>query len=185
MNPALELSKVSLCRKCVGLGKDHVPAAGNPRAEIMVIGQSPGADEVEQGQPFVGPCGELLNYMLDEAGFAREDVYITNTLKCHPPGNRPGHLSEIKHCRKTWLVNEILSVKPLVILVLGKDAYTSVCPQDEKFDHKKKIYNKKLNCYFVLSYHPGFFLRNRTQIEEFISVGQFLRSVLEEVKPNG
>lgn len=185
MNPATELELLSQCRLCAMLGKDHVPAAGNTRAEVMIVGQSPGSEEVLAAKPFVGPCGELVDFMLDEAGLAREDVYITNTLKCHPPGNRAGHITEISNCRKAWLVKEILAVKPLVIVVLGKDAFISIGPPNETFGHKKKVYNKKLGCYFILSYHPGYYLRNRDRMEDFISVGSFVRSVLDEVKPNG
>lgn len=175
---ALKLKYVEQCRLCPMLGVDHVPASGSPTAQVMFIGQSPGTQEVIQGQPFVGDCGDLLTYVLDEAELSREEVYITNTLKCHPPGNRPGHPDEIKMCRKTWLMDEFLQVRPKIAVLLGKDAFTSFGPPGKKFRHLAEFENAKFGCTFIASYHPGFYLRNATRMEEFIKLGTRLKELL-------
>lgn len=176
---ALSYKQVSKCFLCPTLGKDHVPASGNPNAKVMIIGQSPGAQEVERRQPFVGPCGDLLSYMLDEAELTIADVYITNTVKCRPPGNRAGSPVEITNCKKTWLLHEVRSVRPKVILLLGKDAFKAVGPRDKEFEHMSTFENAKLACVFLVAYHPGYFLRNQRNMDQFILVGRKLKELVE------
>lgn len=175
---ALKLKHVKQCKLCPMLGVDHVPASGSPTASVMFIGQSPGTQEVIEGAPFVGDCGELLTYVLDEAELSREEVYITNTLKCHPPGNRPGHPDEIKTCVKMWLRDEFLTVKPKIVVLLGIDAFIAFGPPGEKFKHMAEFENEKYDCLFISSYHPGFYLRNATRMEEFIKLGTRLKELL-------
>lgn len=173
MNP-LRIEDVSTCRKCPLLGTNHVPAFGDPNAEVMIVGQSPGNREVEELTPFVGPSGELLDLMLAEADLSREEVYITNALKCHPPSNRPGSPVELMNCRKTWLTHEIQQVKPKLIVLLGKDAWTSVGPPNVKFAHLLKIENVKKGFKVLGVYHPSYFLR-RGDIAGFIEVGATIK----------
>lgn len=176
MNKALDISCLSLCKKCVTLGEDHVPASGNPSAEIMFIGQSPGEQEVKKGKPFVGASGEVLDFFLDELGMTREEVYITNALKCHPPGNRPGHEEELDLCFSTWLKKEIKFLNPKVVVLLGKDAWQSVTGGRIPFEHGKFTKSKKR--VFLTLYHPGYFLR-RGDIETFIAVAKELKKEYE------
>src|SRR5207302_3578474 len=107
------------CTRC-GLSrgrKNIVFGVGNPRAEIMFIGEGPGADEDEQGEPFVGRAGQLLNNMIKAMGLRREDVYIANVVKCRPPGNRMPERDECDTC-SPFLLRQIAAVKPKVIVAL-------------------------------------------------------------------
>ena len=179
MKNPLSLSSLSECTYCATLGQDHVPSTGNPSASVMIIGQSPGAMEVREGKPFVGPSGELVDYMLDEAGLTREEVYIANVVKCRPAGNRPSHPEEKNNCWLNWLKLEIQSVDPQLILLLGKDAQEAVTPASHPFGHLAEISGKKRT--YLTSYHPSYFLR-KGKIEEFIKVGHKVEDILEEME---
>jgi len=98
---------------------------GNPSAGLAVIGEAPGAEEDASGRPFVGRSGQLLDKILQAAGFARQEVYICNILKCRPPGNRNPLQDEIKSCMP-WLLEQLQIVKPKVILILGKVAANTI-----------------------------------------------------------
>jgi len=177
MSRALDIEAVSQCHRCVTLGKDHVPASGNPHADIMIIGQSPGVREVEEGKPFVGPSGELLEFFLDEAGLSREQVYITNALKCHPPGNRPGNPEELEVCFSRWLVKEMKFVNPSIVVLVGKDAWKSVTHGKIPFVHGQSVKGKKRT--FLTVYHPAYYLR-RGDVESFTKVGKTLKELYEQ-----
>ena len=176
-NP-LDIESVSRCELCINLGHNHVPSEGNPRADVMFIGQSPGAKEVEQGRPFCGPSGELLDLMLNRADLEREDVYIANTLKCRPPQNRAAFDGEIKNCRNAWLKHEIKHVNPRLIVLIGKDAFKSVLPPGKyAFEHKQKI-DTPSGRSILICWHPAYLLR-QGRPELFIEVGDRIRSLLD------
>lgn len=164
-NP-LNLESVRQCERCAGLGDDHVPSWGSPVAELLVVGQSPGASEVEVGQPFIGPSGELLDFLLDEVGLTREEIYIANALKCRPAGNRAGLAGELSTCWNTWLHEEIKVVNPKVILVLGKDAWKSVIQERAPFKNDTTVNSKKRR--FVISWHPSYYMRQGIE-DRFVS----------------
>jgi DNA polymerase len=142
----------------------------------MIIGQSPGVTEVERGMPFVGDSGALLDLMLEQAGVSREDVYIANALKCHPPTNRPANSTELKNCRRTWLKPEIQSIGPKVVLVLGKDAVTSLNLLDD-WGHGNVVKKKRVT--IIIAYHPAYFLR-RGDEDSFIAIGDTVKEILGE-----
>jgi DNA polymerase len=96
-----------------------VPGTGNPRAEIMFIGEGPGFHENVQGLPFVGAAGQFLDELLADAGLKREDVFITNVVKCRPPGNRDPQAEELDAC-KPYLERQIAAINPDVIVTLGR-----------------------------------------------------------------
>ncbi|RMF60710.1 MAG: uracil-DNA glycosylase [Bacteroidetes bacterium] len=172
--------KLSDCKICEQLGKDHVPPTGPMTAELMIIGQSPGRTEVKEGKPFVGPCGEYIDYLLDELLLDRSDVYITNTLKCHPPKNRPGKPEEIRNCKKTWLRHELRAIKPKVILLLGRDAYEAVMPRNlkTKYPFSHGLVVRKKHQAIVVSYHPSYFLRQGNLLG-FLEIAIPLSQLLE------
>lgn len=174
MSRALDVDKVKQCTACITLGADHVPASGNPTADIMLIGQSPGVREVEEGLPFVGPSGELLDFMLDEAGFTRDQVYITNALKCHPPGNRSGNPEELELCFGLWLRKELKFVNPSIVVLIGKDAWRSVTKEKIPFGHCNVTEGSKRT--FLTLYHPSYFLR-RGDAETFVESGKKLKEL--------
>ena len=98
--------------------KQIVFGVGNPRADLMFVGEGPGADEDTQGEPFVGRAGQLLNNMIKAMGIRREDVYIANVVKCRPPGNRTPERDECETC-SPFLMRQIAVIKPKVVVALG------------------------------------------------------------------
>lgn len=179
---ALSLTAIEQCTICPNLGRYHCPAFGNPHSSLMIIGQSPGSTEADQGEPFVGECGLLLENMLAEVPIAKADCYITNALKCMPPKNRQGTTEEILNCRKKWLSKEFKYVDPKLVLLLGKDAWKTMPRRVRdklEFFHLNKVTLK--GRVYLISYHPGWFLR-RGELDEFIHVGSTLRSLLTAVE---
>jgi DNA polymerase len=113
--------QVSVCQKCVleNTRNLSVPGEGNANAEVMLIGEGPGFHENEQGRPFVGAAGKLLDELLKKGGLSRPEVYITNVVKCRPPGNRDPETDELQAC-SAYLDRQIEAIHPLVILTLGR-----------------------------------------------------------------
>ncbi len=111
------------CRKCALCEtRTHVVVgAGNPRADVMFVGEAPGKNEDEQGAPFVGSAGKNLDALLELAGLAREDIYIANVLKCRPPANRNPRVPEVEACAP-WLAAQVRAVRPVFIVTLGNFA---------------------------------------------------------------
>ncbi len=121
-NEWLELvEEIRNCRRCklYRYRKNPVPGEGRRDAEIIFIGEAPGAKEDESGRPFVGPAGKLLTELLESIGLKREDVYITNIVKCRPPGNRDPEEDEIKAC-SPYLVRQINMINPKIVVALGR-----------------------------------------------------------------
>ncbi|HEY3477240.1 MAG TPA: uracil-DNA glycosylase [Anaerolineales bacterium] len=114
--------KIKVCTKCElhRSRKEAVPGEGPTHAEIMFIGEAPGARENEQGRPFVGAAGKFLDQLLEQAGVTRADVWITNVVKCRPPGNRDPLPDEIETCTSNYLQHQIEIVNPSIIVTLGR-----------------------------------------------------------------
>lgn len=162
-------SRINRCIKCE-LGKTRtkfVFGSGNPNADIMLVGEAPGADEDIQGLPFVGRAGQLLTKLLKNIGIDRNDVYICNILKCRPPNNRKPLPSEIEMC-KPYLLKQIELIQPKVIIALGATAVEGL------FNLKKKmgeLRGKILNFNqipVIVTYHPAALLRNPNWEKEFL-----------------
>jgi len=115
--------EASVCTRCrLASGRTQVVfGVGNPDADVMFIGEGPGYHEDKQGEPFVGAAGQLLTRLLGEIGLRREDVYIANTVKCRPPGNRDPLADEIESCRP-WLEGQLENIRPRVVVTLGNFA---------------------------------------------------------------
>ncbi len=113
--------QTSVCTRCKlhYSRRNAVPGSGNPQSEIMFIGEGPGFHENQQGLPFVGAAGQFLDELLAEANLKREDVYITNVVKCRPPGNRDPQPEELEAC-KPYLERQIAAINPIVIVTLGR-----------------------------------------------------------------
>jgi DNA polymerase len=149
------------CMKCQlgGTRKNFVFGTGNPNAEVLVLGEGPGAEEDEQGLPFVGRAGKLLNDILKAIKFERNDVYIANIVKCRPPGNRTPSPAEMEMCMP-YLKKQIELVDPKLILCVGltaahglllnKDSLTSLRGKVFDYDGRK----------VMVTYHPAALLRN-------------------------
>src|ERR1022692_2113919 len=145
--------------------KQIVFGVGNPHAELMFVGEGPGADEDTQGEPFVGRAGQLLNNMIKAMGIRREDVYIANIIKCRPPGNRTPERDECETC-SPFLMRQIAAIQPQVIVALGAVAAKTLlainAPMSELRGHWYDFRGTKL----AVTYHPAFLLRDPRQKKE-------------------
>ena len=117
------IEEIASCRKCdlYKYRKNPVPGEGRLDADIMFVGEAPGAQEDEMGRPFVGAAGKLLTELIESIGLKREDVYITNVIKCRPPNNRDPTDKEIEAC-SPYLIRQIQLIKPKIIVALGRHA---------------------------------------------------------------
>ncbi|PYX82399.1 MAG: uracil-DNA glycosylase [Acidobacteria bacterium] len=157
------------CTRCKlhKLGRKQIVfGVGNPRAELMFVGEGPGADEDEQGEPFVGRAGQLLNNMIKAMGLRREDVYIANVVKCRPPGNRMPERDECDTC-SPFLLRQIAAVKPKVIVALGAvAAKTLLAINASMSDLRGRWYGFRGGTKLAVTYHPAFLLRDPRQKKE-------------------
>jgi DNA polymerase len=145
--------------------KQIVFGIGNPRPEIMFVGEAPGADEDEQGEPFVGRAGQLLNNMISAMGIRREDVYIANIVKCRPPGNRTPEREECETC-SPFVLRQIEAVKPKIIVALGAVAAKTLLGINDAIGNLRgNIYDFK-NTKLAVTYHPAYLLRDPRQKKE-------------------
>lgn len=121
-------AQIARCRLCkLGEHARAVPGEGSPRASIMLVGEAPGFYEDQQGRPFVGPAGQLLDELLKAAGYSRSDVYITNVIKHRPPGNRDPEPDELEAC-DGFLRAQIAAIQPRVIVTLGRYSLAKFIP---------------------------------------------------------
>ena len=147
--------KINQCKNCeLALGrKNAVPGAGPANAEIMLIGEGPGFHENEQGLPFVGQAGKLLTELLAQGGFTREEVFITNVVKCRPPGNRDPKPDELSACQE-YLDAQIASINPLIIVTLGRFSMARYFPNTKiSHIHGKAAWNN--GRFIIPMYHPA------------------------------
>ncbi len=154
-------AKINTCTKC-GLSKlrtNFVFGVGNQNADVVVIGEAPGADEDAQGEPFVGRAGQLLNKILEATGFKREDVFILNILKCRPPGNRNPAPDEAELCRP-YLDKQLKLINPKLLLLLGKVASETLLKTKEPLNKLRgKVHDYK-GWKLMITFHPAALLRN-------------------------
>jgi len=165
------------CTRCVlhkQGRKQIVFGVGNPKAELMFVGEGPGADEDEQGEPFVGRAGQLLNNMIKAMGITRESVYIANIVKCRPPGNRTPEREECETC-SPFLMRQIAVIKPKVVVALGAVAAKTLLAMNSSMAQLRgRFYDFKPagvrsndpdwnGCKLAVTYHPAFLLRDPRQ----------------------
>jgi len=151
--------------------KQIVFGVGNPCAELMFVGEGPGADEDAQGEPFVGRAGQLLNNMIKAMGLRREDVYIANVVKCRPPGNRTPEPDECETC-SPFLMRQIAAIKPKVVVALGATAARNLLAMNSSLgDLRGRFYDFKpagsdsgwSGARLAVTYHPAYLLRDPRQ----------------------
>lgn len=169
-----DLGDCTRCRLHQQGRKQIVFGVGNPRAELMFVGEGPGADEDTQGEPFVGRAGQLLNNMIKAMGIRREDAYIANIVKCRPPGNRTPERDECETC-SPFLMRQIAVVKPKVVVALGavaaKNLLAMNAPMSELrgrfYDFTPRGVGSADPCWqgtkLAVTYHPAFLLRDPRQ----------------------
>lgn len=161
-------SDCQLCKLCERR-TNVVSGDGNLNAKIVFIGEGPGKNEDEQGLPFVGAAGKFLNEMLGEIGLKREDVFITNIVKCRPPNNRDPEPEEVKTCSTTYLIKQLEEINPLLIVTLGRHSLHFFFPDKQiskvhgKWLKGKKKDGKIQN--FIALYHPAAALYNGSMRE--------------------
>jgi DNA polymerase len=153
--------EVGECVRCklAGGRKTLVFGVGNPRAELMFVGEGPGADEDEQGEPFVGRAGQLLTKMIEAMGFARGDVYIANVVKCRPPGNRDPEPDEIAAC-EPFLKAQIAAVGPRVVVALGRFAVQTLLRDATPITKQRGVWRTYEGVKLMPTFHPAYLLRN-------------------------
>ncbi len=155
-------SAVSVCKACA-LHRSRtqtVFGTGDVRADLMLIGEAPGAEEDRQGEPFVGRAGQLLNEMLRAIGLAREQVYIANILKCRPPNNRDPETAEVQQC-EAYLRRQVELVAPKLILALGRVAAHNLLHTQVSLARLRGEFHHfgAENVPLLVTYHPAYLLR--------------------------
>jgi DNA polymerase len=165
---------VLACTKCQHLVQSRtqvVFGVGNPEAELMFVGEAPGADEDLQGEPFVGLAGQLLTKIVEAMGFRREDVYIANVLKCRPDmprgmsGNRPPKPEEMQVCLP-YLREQIDIIQPKVIVALGATAVAGLIGSTERMGQLRGRWHDFDGTPLMVTYHPAYLLRNQSVTEK-------------------
>jgi uracil-DNA glycosylase len=168
------------CQRCkLAGGRKHIVfGQGNPRAELVFVGEGPGADEDEQGLPFVGRAGQLLNRMLQSVGIRREDVYICNVVKCRPPGNRTPERDEVEAC-SPFLFRQIEAIRPRLVCCLGAPAVKTVLGLKEGILKLRGRFYDFGAAKALATVHPAYVLRNPREEkilrEDFAKIQVFLR----------
>jgi uracil-DNA glycosylase len=170
------------CTRCKlhTLGRTQVVfGVGNPSADLMFVGEAPGADEDIQGMPFVGRAGQLLTKIIEAIGLKREDVYIANVIKCRPPQNRNPEPDEVATC-EPFLFQQIDIIKPKVIVALGKfGAQTLLRTLDPISKIRGRIFEYR-GSKLIPTFHPAYLLRNPSSKREVWEDMKLVRKLLTE-----
>ena len=149
------------CTRC-GLHKDRkniVFGVGNPKADLVIVGEAPGRDEDIKGEPFVGRAGKLLTDIIAAIGLSRDDVYICNVIKCRPPNNRPPQPDEIETC-SPYMEAQIRSISPAMICTLGKFAAQTLLKTQVPISQLRGNFHEYQGVPLMPTYHPAYLLRN-------------------------
>ena len=155
-------AEVALCCRCEELVRNRtqtVFGVGNPFAELVFVGEAPGADEDLRGEPFVGAAGQLLNKIIAACGLNREEVYIMNILRCRPPNNRTPLPAEAERCRP-FLLGQLKIIRPKFICCLGACAAQNLLQTTETIGRLRGRFFEFLGAQVICTYHPAYLLRN-------------------------
>lgn len=154
---------IGVCTRCKlhELGRTQVVfGAGNPDADLMFVGEAPGAEEDRLGEPFIGRAGQLLTKIIEAIGLGREDVYIANVIKCRPPGNRNPELDEVSTC-EPFLFEQIDTIRPRVIVALGTFAAHALLKTDTPISRLRGVvHDYRGGSKLIPTFHPAFLLRS-------------------------
>ena len=170
------------CSRCKlhTLGRKQVVfGVGNPNADLMFVGEAPGADEDIQGEPFVGRAGQLLTKIIEAIGLRREDVYIANVIKCRPPGNRNPDPDEVAQC-EPFLFRQIDIIKPKVIVALGKFGAQCLLKTNDPITRLRGREFSYRNAVLIPTYHPAYLLRTPSAKREVWEDMKRVRALLKE-----
>ena len=155
----IKCTKCDLCKTRT----NSVPGKGNFQSDVIFVGEAPGKNEDKNGEPFIGIAGKKLSIALEEAKVSRDEVYITNIVKCRPPNNRVPSTIERTTCQK-YLEEEINIIKPKIICLLGNTAFNSILGGSEITKHRGKVAKKNNQLYFI-TIHPAATIYNQELIE--------------------
>ena len=153
------------CKLCNGR-KNIVFGVGNENADIMFIGEGPGADEDAQGIPFVGKAGQLMNKAFEGIGLKRDDVYIANIVKCRPPQNRNPEKDEVEACIN-YLRNQVMIVKPKIIVLLGSVALKNILGEEYSITKIRGNWIERKGIWYMPTFHPAALLRDESKKLDF------------------
>jgi uracil-DNA glycosylase len=185
-NPADVLAAIKVeigpdCSRCKlhTLGRRQIVfGVGNPDADLMFVGEAPGADEDVKGEPFVGRAGQLLTKIIEAIGLKREDVYIANVIKCRPPQNRNPEPDEVDTC-EPFLFRQIDAIKPKVVVALGSFAARALLrTQDPISRLRGRVYEYR-GAKLIPTFHPAYLLRNPSSKKEVWEDMKLVRSLLK------
>jgi DNA polymerase len=157
--------------------KQIVYGVGNPNADLMFVGEAPGADEDIQGEPFVGRAGQLLTKIIEAIGMKREDVYIANVIKCRPPGNRNPEPDEVEQCER-FMLRQVDTIKPKVIVALGKFAAQALLRTNDPITRLRGREYKYRGAVLMPTYHPAYLLRTPSAKREVWEDMKRVREIL-------
>jgi DNA polymerase len=169
------------CRRCKlhTLGRKQIVfGVGNPHADLMFVGEAPGADEDQQGIPFVGRAGQLLTKIIEAIGLTRDDVYIANVIKCRPPQNRNPELDEVETC-EPFLFRQIDVIKPKVIIALGKFGAQTLLRTDAPISRLRGQVHDFRGAKLIPTFHPAYLLRNPSSKREVWEDMKMARGLLQ------
>jgi DNA polymerase len=170
------------CSRCKlhTLGRKQVVfGVGNPNADLMFVGEAPGADEDIQGEPFVGRAGQLLTKIIEAIDLKREDVYIANVIKCRPPGNRNPEPDEVEQC-EPFLFRQIDVIRPKVIVALGKFAAQCLLKTDAPITRIRGREFSYRDAVLIPTYHPAYLLRNPSAKRDVWEDMKKVRAILSQ-----
>ena len=173
------------CTRCKlhTLGRKQIVfGSGNPSADLMFVGEAPGADEDEQGVPFIGRAGQLLTKIIEAIGLTRDDVYIANVIKCRPPGNRNPEPDEIAEC-EPFLLRQIESIRPKVIVALGTFAAHTLLRTDAPISKLRGTFHEYHGAQLLPTFHPAYLLRSPERKRDVWDDMKKVRAVLSGDAP--
>ncbi len=164
--------------------RNYVFGEGNPEAEIMFVGEAPGAEEDAQGRPFVGEAGQLLTKIIEAMGLKREDVYIGNIVKCRPPQNRTPTREEIEAC-KVYIFEQIEIIRPKVIVALGSTPLITLYGKKISITESRGKWFEWRGIPVMPTYHPSYLLRNPSNKDIKRQVWKDMKECLKRIGKEG
>ena len=160
-----------------------VPGEGTPSARVMLIGEAPGRDEDQRGQPFVGAAGRFLDQMLAGSGVNRDDLFITNTVKCRPENNRPPRKREVDTCTSLYLFEQIELINPALIMLLGSVATKKLLGVNSVNEVRGRVIEHN-NRKYLAGYHPAASFYREDMAENIRQDFALLRQELQKLAPH-
>lgn len=174
------------CKNC-SLGNTRtniVIGRGNPKAQLMFVGEGPGEHEDRQGMPFVGPAGKLLDLLLEALFFEPEDYYIANIIKCRPPGNRVPVDEEAESCLP-FLRNQVALIRPKIIVCLGATAMKYIVDRNARITQIRGQWIDRKGCFIMPTFHPAALLRDESKKILMWEDMKKVKDMLDKIKAGG